>query len=49
MGGATASILKNIKKKNEKTKGPLMDYNMIMITMPMAASGSIFGVILLSN
>ena len=44
MGGALASILKNIKKKNPKTDGPLMDYNLIMITLPMAVAGSIAGV-----
>jgi len=43
MGGALASILKNIKKKNPKTDGPLMDYNLIMITLPMAVAGSISG------
>ncbi len=46
MGGALASILKNLKKKNPKTDGPLMDYNLIMITLPMAVSGSIIGVLI---
>ena len=44
MGGAMASILKNLKKKNPKTNGPLMDYPLIMITLPMAVAGSIIGV-----
>ena len=46
MGGALASILKNLKKKNPKTDGPLMDYNLIMITLPMAVAGSIIGVLI---
>lgn len=49
MGGALASILKNLKKKNPKTDGPLMDYNLIMITLPMAVAGSIIGVLILHN
>ena len=45
MGGAFASMWKNRVKKNPKTDGPLMDYNLIMITLPAAVSGSLFGVI----
>lgn len=44
MGGAFASMFSNVNQKNIKTGGPIMDYSLIMITLPMAASGSIFGV-----
>ena len=44
MGGAFASMFTNVKIKNPKTGGPIMDYSLIMITLPMAACGSIFGV-----
>lgn len=44
MGGAFASICKNKNKKNKKTGTPLMDYTLIIITLPSAISGSLFGV-----
>lgn len=44
MGGAFASMIKNKNKKNTKTGNPLMDYTLIMITLPGAVSGSLFGV-----
>jgi hypothetical protein len=49
MGGAFASMLTNFSKKNPKTGGPLMDYNLIMITLPMAVSGSLCGVAIYFN
>ena len=49
LGGSTASMLKNFQKKNPKTGGPLMDYNLIAMTLPMSASGSILGVIFTSD
>jgi hypothetical protein len=45
MGGAFAAMWVNFQKRNPKTGGPLMDYNLIMVTMPMSVSGSIYGVI----
>ena len=45
MGGAFASIWKNKDKKNSKTGNPLMDYNLILLTLPGTISGSLFGVI----
>lgn len=44
MGGAAASICKNFRKINPETGRLRMNYDMIMLTLPMAASGSIFGV-----
>ena len=44
MGGAFASIWKNKNKKNIKTGGPIIDYNLVMLTLPGAVSGSLFGV-----
>ncbi len=44
MGGAFASMIKNKNKKNTKNGNPLMDYTLIMITLPGAVSGSLFGV-----
>ena len=46
IGGACASIVKNKDKKNIKTGRPLMDYTLIMVTLPGAVSGSLFGVFL---
>jgi hypothetical protein len=48
IGGAFASIWKNKDKKNPKTGGPIMDYNLIMITLPMSVTGSLFGVIIVT-
>jgi hypothetical protein len=44
MGGAFASMWKARDKKNHKTGGPLIDYNLVMLTLPSAVSGSLFGV-----
>jgi len=44
MGGAFASMWKSRNKKNPKTGGPLIDYNLVMLTLPSAVSGSLFGV-----
>lgn len=44
MGGAFASMWKSRDKKNPKKGGPLADYNLIMVTLPAAVSGSLFGV-----
>jgi hypothetical protein len=44
MGGATASIIKNYGKRLPGNQGLLVDYNLILITLPMIATGSIFGV-----
>lgn len=43
MGGSLASIIKNAVKR-KKNGSLLMDYNLILMTMPMATTGSIFGV-----
>ena len=44
MGGAVASMWKNFKKVHPEMKVLQMNYDLIMITLPMAACGSIFGV-----
>jgi len=44
MGGAFASMWKSRDKKNQKTGGPLIDYNLVLLTLPSAVSGSLFGV-----
>lgn len=44
MGGGLASILASLKKKTSEGK-PVIDYDLIMITLPMIMSGAIFGVI----
>jgi hypothetical protein len=43
MGGSLASIIQNYPKK-KKNGFPLMDYELIELTLPMTLSGSIFGV-----
>ena len=45
MGGAFASMWVNFQKKNPRNGGPLMDYNLIIVTLPMAVSGSLCGVL----
>ena len=45
MGGAFASMWKAKGKKNPKTDGPLIDYNLVLLTLPSAVSGSLFGVL----
>jgi hypothetical protein len=44
MGGALASIWKSKDKINKKTGGPIIDFNLIMLTLPSSVSGSLFGV-----
>jgi hypothetical protein len=44
MGGGLASTLASLKKKTEEGKR-LIDYDLVMITLPMMMSGAIFGVI----
>lgn len=44
MGGALASMWKARNKKNPKTDGPIIDFNLVMLTLPSAVSGSLFGV-----
>lgn len=46
MGGGLASTIASLKKKTEEGKR-LIDYNLVMITLPMMMSGAIFGVVLL--
>ena len=45
MGGAMASMWKNFKQIHPETGKFQMDYNLVMMTLPMAASGSIIGVL----
>ena len=44
MGGAAASMYKNFKKIDPQTNKLQMNYDLIMMTLPMTATGSIFGV-----
>jgi glycerol-3-phosphate responsive antiterminator len=44
MGGAVASIYKNFNRLQPNKQTLVMDYDMIMVTLPMAATGSLFGV-----
>lgn len=44
MGGSFSSMISNFKKKMPKENKFLMDYDLIIITLPMAASGALFGV-----
>lgn len=46
MGGALASMVKNYGKFKPNTRSFIVDYDMIIVTLPMSASGSLFGVIL---
>lgn len=43
MGGSLATMLMNYRKKNSEGY-PIMDYNLILLTLPMIMSGSIYGV-----
>lgn len=43
MGGGLASTIASLKKKTEEGKR-LIDYDLVMITLPMMMSGAIFGV-----
>lgn len=44
MGGAFASLVKNYKREMPNRKSFVIDYNLVILTLPMIASGSIFGV-----
>lgn len=44
MGGSISSIISNFKKVHPTENRFVMDYNLILITMPMSASGALFGV-----
>lgn len=44
MGGAVASMIKNYHKLRPDIHTLLVDYNVIIVTLPMVASGSLFGV-----
>ncbi len=44
MGGGLAATLASIKKKTPSGKS-IIDYDLVMITLPMIMSGAIFGVI----
>lgn len=48
MGGATASMIKNFKVIHPETGKLQVNYDLIMLTLPMAASGSIIGVLMSS-
>jgi len=43
LGGSLASIYTTYNKQKQKIK-ELIDYDLVMITMPMTISGTIFGV-----
>jgi len=47
IGGSIASIWKNAVKKNPDTGRSYVDLNLILLTIPMMTSGSLFGVSLL--
>lgn len=49
MGGAAASMIKNYKRFLPKTKTLVVDYDLLMATLPMSASGSLFGVDKIDN
>ena len=46
LGGSTASIYSNYGKKVGKTNRNAINTNLVIMTLPMTVSGSIFGVIL---
>jgi hypothetical protein len=43
MGGGLASTIASLKKKTPEGKR-LIDYDLVMLTLPMMMSGAIFGV-----
>lgn len=45
LGGSTASIYTNYGKKVGKTSRNAIDTNLVIMTLPMTVSGSIFGVL----
>lgn len=49
LGGSTASIYSNYGKKIGKTKRNAIDTNLVIMTLPMTVSGSIFGVLFIVN
>ena len=44
IGGSCASIYGSYGKKIEKSNKNLIDYDLVMLTMPMTISGTMFGV-----
>jgi hypothetical protein len=46
IGGSVASICCNYGIRNKAGTKNLIDYNLVIITLPMTVSGSIFGVII---
>ena len=44
IGGSVASICSNYGIRSKDGTKNLIDYNLVMITLPMTVSGSIFGV-----
>jgi hypothetical protein len=44
IGGSVASMYSNFGKLTKDKSKLLIDYNLVMITLPMTVSGSIFGV-----
>lgn len=49
LAGSLISFIRSFKKINEITKKYVIDYELILIILPMAASGAIFGVLLYSQ
>lgn len=49
MGGAIASIVKNYGKLMPNSRLLIVDYDLIIVTLPMSASGSLLGVIYAFN
>jgi uncharacterized membrane protein YfcA len=45
IGGSVASMYANYGKKNEKKSRNIIDTNLVIITLPLTVSGSIFGVL----
>ena len=44
IGGSIASIWKNLSKVNPKTKQIYTNFNLVMLSLPIMSSGSLFGV-----
>lgn len=49
LGGSTASIYSNYGKKIGKSHRNAIDTNLVIMTLPMTVSGSIFGVLFYIN
>jgi uncharacterized membrane protein YfcA len=46
IGGSLASIYSNYGKKTDDQSKNIIDTNLVIITLPMTVSGSIFGVVI---